>query len=274
MPLNAVRFLETYSDIMKFGLLRSPRGQLCRDLMNGSVILDLNDSPCTSFEARKFNLTYAKAELLWYIGADPYADWIQDYATAWKKLKQPSGNYFSNYGQYLFRKAAGGEVQKSQFEYVVESLIQDKDSRRAVMVLLQPYHLFHDNVDTVCTYALQFAIYDDELFMTVMMRSNDAIWGMSNDVFCFWCIAQMVYALLKEHYPELKRGTYTHIANSLHIYERHFEMTKKILDDNLGGYTPVDVPFITAAETRKLLALYTGDWDDGQFSSWLTLEPR
>lgn len=267
-PVNAARYLELYKDIMRFGELRRPRGQLCRDLMNGMVVLDLDDSPCTSFNGRKFNLDYAKAELVWYLQADPYADWIQNHATAWKKLQQPDGIYYSNYGQYLFPKDMGGQDGSSQFMYVVDCLKQDKDSRRACMVLLQPYHLFHDNIDTVCTYAMQFAIYDNMLHMTVMMRSNDAIWGLSNDAFCFWNIYQMVYALLQEHYPDLQRGYYTHMANSLHIYERHFNMVETIVAEDLAGFTYIEVPFPTASEVRQILDL-PGHHDDGKFIHWL-----
>ena len=274
MTTNAVLFLETYKDIMDFGVLRSPRGEQCRDLMNGTVVLSTIDGPCTNFNARKFNLTYAKKELLWYIYADPYADWIEQYAIAWKKLKQPrSGLFFSNYGQYLFNKHIGGEEGKSQFEYVVETLIRDPDSRRATMVLLQPHHLFHQNIDTVCTYAMQFAIYHGELHMTVMMRSNDAVWGFSNDVFCFWNIYQMVYAMVQAVYPALRRGTYTHIANSLHIYERHFPMVNKIIEENMGGFNYIPVPYITADEVRLLLKM-EGPRNVGEFVRWLTDEPR
>lgn len=269
MKNNAARYLSLYHSIMKYGILRQPRGQPCRDLMNGQIILFTHESPCTSFEARKFNLEYAKQELKWYIQADPYADWIEEYATAWKKLKQPrSGMFFSNYGQYLFDKHIGGEEGKTQFQYVVETLLQDPDSRRATMVLLQPHHLFHSNVDTVCTYAIQFSIYENELHMTVMMRSNDAIWGLSNDAFCFWCIYQMVYALLQEVNPRLKRGLYTHIANSLHIYERHYAMVDNMVRDDLRGYQHIDVPFITADEVRLIFNL-DGPKATGDFLDWL-----
>jgi thymidylate synthase len=239
------------------------------DLMNGHIVLETRDNPCTSFLARKFNLTYAKKELLWYIEGNPYSDWIEQYATAWKKLKQPDGTFYSNYGQYLFTEDFGGDENSvTQFQYVIDTLRQDRDSRRACMVLLQPYHLFHTNVDTVCTYAIQFAIYNDTLHMTVMMRSNDAIWGLSNDAFCFWCIYQMMYALLQEVYPELERGTYTHMANSLHIYKRHYEMVQTILDQDLAGFRAIDVPFVTAGGVRQLLKM-DGPKNADSFVKWL-----
>jgi len=43
-----------------------------------------------------------------------------------------------------------------------------------------------------------------------------------------------MYIKLKECcYPELELGTYTHIANSFHCYERDFEKIQKRIDGNI-----------------------------------------
>ena len=36
---------------------------------------------------------------------------------------------------------------------------------------------------------------------------------------------------LKEFYPELQIGSYTMFANNIHIYERNFEIFKKMLEE-------------------------------------------
>lgn len=268
--INPARIITAYEEIMKYGVIRSPRGMECRDLHNGRVTLDTNASPLTSFNARKLNLQYAKMELQWYLEADPYADWIMNFATMWQKLKQPDGRFYSNYGQYLFKPAVDANYNVySQFQFVVNELKRDKNSRRAAMVLLQPYHLFHDNSDVVCTYAMHFAIYEDQLHMTVHMRSNDMVYGFTNDAFCFWCIYQMVYSLLQEHYLDLQRGLYYHTANSLHIYQKHYEMVQTIISENLNGYKHIEVPFVTARGTRYLLSLRDGDAEVDDFCIWL-----
>lgn len=303
MRSNQVCFLDAYRMVLNRGTKRVTRGMETIDCPNAVVTFNTDDSPCSSFVDRKFNLDYAKQEFLWYLRADPYDDSIAKHAVQWQKLKQADGRYFSNYGQYIFKRPSllpslGDGVDKmyfdgklvaeakSQFEYVVEQLKADKFTRRASIVLLQPYHLFPENVDTVCTYAINFAIYDDQLRMTVHMRSNDVIFGTTNDVFCFWCLYQMVYALVAEHYRTrykheegfspalLRRGPYVHQVDSLHVYERHYDMIRKIVANDPTGkfskqpgyFTEIDVPFVTAVEVREYLS--TGQMT-GEFGTWL-----
>ena len=41
---------------------------------------------------------------------------------------------------------------------------------------------------------------------------------------------------LREIYPDLELGSYYHNAGSLHLYEMHYEMRDKILEDITGKY--------------------------------------
>jgi thymidylate synthase len=65
------------------------------------------------------------------------------------------------------------------------------------------------------------------------MRSNDAILGTPTDIAFFCLLQQQALIILREYYPELELGTYTHIANSYHIYERHFDLVQNMLEHNL-----------------------------------------
>jgi len=243
------------------------RGQKCRNVRDMALLLDARKCPVTAFRARNLNLTYAKKEMLWYLGADPKDDSIEKHATMWKKLKQADGSYFSNYGQYIFDDAN----QPSQFVYVINTLAEDPQSRRASMVLLQPKHLFRENTDVVCTYALQFTIEDSMLHMTVLMRSNDIVFGFTNDAFCFWNIMALVYAVLLKKYPTLVMGTYTHFAGSMHVYERHYKMLNEIVGEPNGGSFRVDVPFPTSEEAVALVKS-NGREGDGEYTKWLKAE--
>ena len=40
----------------------------------------------------------------------------------------------------------------------------------------------------------------------------------------------MLKLLQEAKYPDLRLGTYTHIAHSIHVYERHFNLVKEMLD--------------------------------------------
>lgn len=234
-----------------------------RNIHNVAVELNAAEPVITNFVHRKMSLAYAKREWLWYLGADPKDDSICEHATAWKKLQQPDGSFYSNYGQYLFGKPAGGA---SQFEYVIRTLKADPQSRRASMTLLKAEHLFPDNTDTVCTYAINFFIDSGHLCMTVMMRSNDVIWGFTNDAFCFSQLYLFVYQILKVSMPALQFGSYTHFTNSMHVYDRHYEMIKAILVD--PNFRPVKVPMPTGHEALTLV-LSAGKEGDGEYTTWL-----
>ena len=82
--------------------------------------------------------------------------------------------------------------------------------------------LVNPTKDLNCTVCLQFFISEGKLYMTTYMRSNDLWMGFPNDVFQFTCI--QIYLAMKLN---LQLGTYTHVAGSLHLYERDYEKSLK-----------------------------------------------
>jgi thymidylate synthase len=73
--------------------------------------------------------------------------------------------------------------------------------------------------------------------MGVYMRSNDVIFGFCNDIFTFSLFHQLMFHDLREHYPNLKLGRYSHNAGSMHIYERHYDMAERIMKDGAKYYS-------------------------------------
>jgi len=89
--------------------------------------------------------------------------------------------------------------------------------------------------------------------MFVHMRSNDAIFGLCNDVPFFSILHEMVYVVLKDiMYEDLIYSDYTHYVNSLHIYERHYNMLKKIvlLDEEIEK---IDCPKISCVNEVEFI---------------------
>ena len=81
----------------------------------------------------------------------------------------------------------------------------------------------------MCTYAVQYDITDEKLNAIVYMRSNDACYGWFND-FAWQCEVYIkLYNDLKQVYKGLKIGVIDWNAASFHLYERHFDMLKKIV---------------------------------------------
>jgi thymidylate synthase len=101
------------------------------------------------------------------------------------------------------------------------------------------------------------------------MRSQDAIFGMGNDAPTFSFIHEMIYNALLEKYPNLDLGEYCHIADSFHVYERHFDMLSKIVAGD--EYVHIECPRISGPdEVRFLRACDFSTVPEGYlFTKWL-----
>ena len=124
-----------------------------------------------------------------------------------------NGNVNSNYGYQWNRN--------DQLNKVIELLRKDNTTRRASLSLYDGKEIDLYEKDTICTYAINFYIRDNELSMQVMMRSNDLVYGFCNDQYCFSKLQMYVADKLG-----LKLGNYFHYVCNLHIYERHYNMKK------------------------------------------------
>lgn len=179
-----------------------------------------------SFPYREISTKYADAELKWYWSADNRCETIGQYAKMWLRLTDDGVTNNSAYGYILFKKYG-----KNQLEEVIEELKLDRNSRRAVLNISDPTIDRVNTKDMQCTIAIQFTIRNNKLNTTVYMRSNDVYFGLPYDYIFFMSLA--AYAAVK---LELRLGTYTHVATSMHMYERDvnkFIEHNQILDIDL-----------------------------------------
>lgn len=241
--MSAEVFNQMLVDVAEKGKTTKPRDQLVKEIQNYSYTLQPYER-FQSFKSRKLNIKYIKKEFLWYLKGDRFDTSICEHAKIWRDVVNKDGSINSNYGQYVF-----GDI--NQFDTVVETLKKDKDSRRASISILSKDHLQSDTNDVPCTYSMNFRIRENFLNMTVHMRSQDAVYGVGNDAPAFSFIHEMMFNTLKEAYPELKYGEYFHIADSFHVYERHFELLEKVCYGD--PYEPVDCPRISGPEEVTFL---------------------
>lgn len=251
--------LDVYRDVQEKGVLREPRGLLTKEIRNYQFWVSY---PFSSYHSRNLSLSYLKKEFLWYLSGDPFNDSILSASKQWAKFRQKEGNWFSNYGQYWFRKRIfdpyDNTKQFTGIEWVLYQLRRDPDSRQAIIPMLNISHLFDSNPDIVCTSYVNFHIRDNLLHMTVRMRSSDVIWGYGNDLPCFWWLHEMVASMLG-----VPVGTYVHSSDSLHVYEKHFGMISRIINEGDSGFYPVVYPAITDVDD-----LLSGQFKS-DFGQWL-----
>ena len=211
--------------------ISSPRGHRVREKLAVKFSITDPRSRIPYVGVRKFSMHYMIAELLWYLSGKDSIEWIANYSSFWRNISDDGKTANSAYGARIFKKhpyIAGGSLV--QWEYVIKELQDDPDSRRAIIHIRTAHDTVAAKLDVPCTIALQFFIRDGKLHQVVNMRSSDLILGIAYDVPAFTIIQEI---LANELGVEL--GTYTHVSNSLHIYEKHFGMVKEMLkDDNIS----------------------------------------
>ncbi len=240
----------------------SPKGLRTKEIENFTCVIPPYVR-FVNFDVRNLNISYIKREFLWYLKGDKFDLSIINYAKMWKDLVEKNGEIYSNYGQYIFNL--------KQFDNAANILLNDKDSRRAAMVILQPYHLLDKEAKEIpCTYSLSFRIRNNYINMSVNMRSQDAWIGFGSDIPCFSFIHEMMFLILKEKYTEIKYGKYFHNVDSFHIYEKHFEKMNSIVK-NKSSYKKVFCPKISGADEVRFLL--NGDFsvipEEFRFARWL-----
>lgn len=233
-----------------------------KELIHQVFIADKN------YIVRKPKQPYQQNELEWFITQSRNIEDLKSIAgfipKIWEEIAEKDGTVNSNYGWCCLSKENG-----SQFWNAMKHLELDKHSRRAIMIYNRPsmhndwianrgnYNLrwqykTKDSYkglrgDFMCCQNNHFLIRDNKLEMTVHMRSLDAVFGYNADYIWFDWIFNKAVQYLKKTYPELERGNMVIYADSVHVYERHFEDLEK--EAKFGGK---DVSLFEVAPNRKL----------------------
>lgn len=205
----------------------APRGKAIKERINTSYMCSNPMSNLFSNRVRNIPQKYLAGELLWYFTGDNSLDVISKYSGFWSNIANDDGTLNSAYGHLLFtRKTPSG---LNQWEWALQSLQKDKDSRQAIMYFGRPDFQETGVKDFVCTAYAMFLIRKNKLHMHLYMRSNDLVKGTTFDIPFFMLLQQQMWLHLKESYPDLELGCYFHNATSLHIYEQDFGLVQDML---------------------------------------------
>ncbi len=200
-----------------------------QDLLASKILLR-NPRARISATATRGRLVSALAEFCWYMSGSADLDFIRFYLHDYPPANG-TGSIEEAYGP---RFIGTGEFGRSvnQIERVIERLKGKPDTRRAVIVLLEPSDLEPEKQEAPCTAALQFIYRRGHLHLVAMMRSNDAYLGFPHDVFCFTMMQELIARSLGA-----RVGEYHHFATSLHLYGRDVDKVWRYLDEGFQNPT-------------------------------------
>jgi thymidylate synthase len=212
-----------------------PRGQKIRERLAFTFTLADPQTRLVHSEARNANYGFAVGEFLWYWQGRTDLEMMLYYNKRMASFSDDGKHLESAYG-FRLRKDTRDGSGHSQWDDVIETLLSDADSRRAVMTIYSPADMRRavsvGTKDVPCTLSLQFFIRNNCLNLHAVMRSNDVMWGLTYDLFSFTLLQEcMLHELQIRGMKDLRLGQYHHTAGSLHIYENHFEMARKIYSD-------------------------------------------
>lgn len=196
-------------------VMTSRDGDVVSESINSMTIIKNPTKNILKSKLRNLQMRYAIGELLWYASGNNNLDAIRNYTKNWDRMSDDGETVNSNYGWCIQNKYGF-----DQMEYVIKKLVDDPNTRQAVIHIKEPNE--RDSKDVNCTVCLQFFIREGKLHMTTYMRSNDIWLGFPYDIFQFTCM--QIYLAMK---IGVDIGTYTHLTGSLHLYKRDYEKVVK-----------------------------------------------
>ena len=130
---------------------------------------------------------------------------------------------------------------EKQIPWLIGELKRNPDSRRAVVVIREEHDLTSDS--PACLQHIQYLIRGGALHCKVMFRSNDATKAAFMNAFALVMLQKRIADSLG-----VPVGSYTHRANSFHVYERDYDMFDGYIRRIKSG--------------SDLTYNYSGDWDE------------
>jgi thymidylate synthase len=174
------------------------------------------------------NPAFAIAEVVWILNGRNDAAFVNHWNPRLPRYAGDVECYHAAYG-FRLRKEFGFD----QLERAYDALSNNPDTRQIVLQIWNPQIDFPDSAgrpvsaDVPCNVCALPKLRDNKLEWLQIMRSNDLQRGLPYNFVQFTCLQEILAGWLGAEI-----GTYTHVSDSLHIYERDAL--------SLQAFTPVD----------------------------------
>ena len=287
-------FCEMLPKIRLEGELAEPRGQKTYELLHAMTRLRNPRRRVLTVYGRNLNPFFNLAECLWIANGCSDAEWICYFNSKLRQVLDPPPprplhdrntpqpeHFHAPYGERIRRSGRHAKEdrrlcqERDQLHDCYSALRNDPETRQAVITLWNPA-LDNPTVQTLdrpCNIAVTFKLRFRKLWMTVMNRSNDALYGLtSTNIVQFSTLQELLASWLG-----VDVGPYTHYSDSLHLYVVDpftKELNRWAKEDPEGfplyDYVePVPMDFCTPYESSTTLLtlmrwLPWRNWEEGQ----------
>lgn len=216
--------------VLNMGELTFPRGFTCKEMMSPKCIIDTKRCRLTN-HSRKASHNFMMAEFLWILAGRDDVSFVSKFN---KNIHQFSDDGLTFFGAY-------GVRLKDQLVFAVKSLLEDEETRQAVVTFWRPNP--SKTKDVPCTIGLHWMIRNNRLHCFSHMRSNDLWLGFPYDVYVFSQLTNVVCGMLnrlRRGEEKIERGMLFHAADSLHLYDQHMLQAKELLKSKPEDENPME----------------------------------
>lgn len=219
---------DTVAAVLENGRACAPRGLATWEAVGAHLTLTRPRRRLVCVPGKRvINAAFAAAETVWILaGVDD--EWIYTYN---EQLRQFTDDHVLRgaYGPRLRAWAdagtetggVGGSVD--QLDQVRRELVEDPDTRRAIIELWNPARDHRGHRDVPCTLGYHFLLREGRLEMHTRMRSQDLWLG-----FCYDIFAATVLHELMAGWVGAELGDYHHHVTSLHLYDEHLPYARAL----------------------------------------------
>jgi thymidylate synthase len=206
-----------------------------------SFALEMSDGVLPVPGTRKVYPRSAAAEVAWWILGTRHVDFIQKYTPMWDKFVEADGHTIAAAYGYRWKHHFG----RNQLRLAIDQLFKDPSNRQIIVCAWDPGSdalgapakknvpcplLFHLS-------SLPIPARRREVCMQVLKRSTDCFVGLPYDVMGYALLLQAIVLELNNiqvgNLGPTNRwtlGTLTFHLDHPHLYDSHFEATKKMLN--------------------------------------------
>lgn len=231
-------FINVLGKLMNYGRVQEVRGSKTLEITSKTVKILNPEQRCIIIPGRNDNIFAKVAETLWMLAGRNDIDWLSYYLPRAKDFSDDGKTWRGAYGPRL-RNWNGANYKADQLANVIQLLNRDPQTRQAVISIWDPSEDLLPTKDVPCNNWIQFMIRTEPglasdgyssrrmLHMNVVQRSSDWMWGFSGiDLFAWSVLHQMM-----AYWTDTFVGNLTWFIGSLHIYERHWDRAKTLLQN-------------------------------------------
>lgn len=223
-------YFQLIRDISQNGRKITVRGHDCLEMPEPVTLVYKEPGRCfMHIPGRKWNPFLAIAEIVWILSGNGNVDWISYFGSNMKSFQDDGSNPILHgaYGVRIRKWCSGGSLYQDvdQITLAAEKLKKDSCSRQAVISLWDP---IKDNLiqskDYPCNNWVGYTLRDGILDQTVVIRSNDLVWGTPYNAVQFSHLQAYMAGVIGA-----KVGKLTYVINNLHYYLNLYKPTLALL---------------------------------------------